>query len=842
MSENNDYRLAAERGDAPLLPSERLWGFWEFTYANSALAIATWAFLIGGAIGLFVGPKEGIAAIVIGNIIGVVITALATCVATGRYGIEQFVFLRSMFGANGSRLVYVLAVVFLTLGWLAVLGLMFGHSIDGLQTLMSGGDPSTPATGGKVIIAACGAILLTWFIVAKGPTSIKFFNMIVAPALLVLMVVMMALILSERSFAELMALPALAPPFDNHTANFIIAVEVNIAAGMSWWPYLGNLARLTRSERVATWPNLIGIFGAAVLGEIVGLLAAVALGNSDPTIWMAQIGGVFVGVVALVFVAFANITSMANILYTSLIGLRQVGTAGVRANPVGTALLPVLRRAAPARDLHARRLRRLLQVPGLDLGAQQRARRDRHRRLLHPAPAASRPARPAFAGDTPRLPLLARLQPDRALLPGGRLPRLRRGLQPAVARPRAGLPLPDRLDPVLPGGRPLPPRAHLGLRAAPRLGRLPGPGRPRRVARHLALTEETMSANYDYIIVGAGSAGCVLAARLTEDPGTKVLVLEFGGSDRSIFIQMPSAFSIPMNGAKYNWRYHTAPEPGLDGRSVHCPRGKVLGGSSSINGLVYMRGHAHDFDEWEALGARGWGYRNCLPYFRKSETFAAGGDEYRGGDGPLHVTSGNNMENPLYRAFVEAGDEAGYGKTDDPNGYMQEGFGPMHMTIKNGVRWSTANAYLRPAMSRPNLHVVTRAMTRRVLIEEGRAVGVEYERGGTVETARCSSRGHRRFRRDRLAASAAALRDRCGCRAPGRGRRGRARPARRRREPAGPFRDLHPVRLQAADHAERQDGPAEQAQDRPGMDAVPARARRDQPLRVRAASSAPTPR
>ena len=338
MSENNDYRLAAERGDAPLLPSERLWGFWEFTYANSALAIATWAFLIGGAIGLFVGPKEGIAAIVIGNIIGVVITALATCVATGRYGIEQFVFLRSMFGANGSRLVYILAVVFLTLGWLAVLGLMFGHSIDGLQTLMSGGDPSTPATGGKVIIAACGAILLTWFIVAKGPTSIKFFNMIVAPALLVLMIVMMALILSERSFGELMALPALAPPFDNHTANFIIAIEVNIAAGMSWWPYLGNLARLTRSERVATWPNLIGIFGAAVLGEIVGLLAAVALGNSDPTIWMAQIGGVFVGVVALVFVAFANITSMANILYTSLIGLRQVGTASVRANRVGAPL------------------------------------------------------------------------------------------------------------------------------------------------------------------------------------------------------------------------------------------------------------------------------------------------------------------------------------------------------------------------------------------------------------------------------------------------------------------------------------------------------------------------
>jgi NCS1 family nucleobase:cation symporter-1 len=145
------------------------------------------------------------------------------------------------------------------------------------------------------------------------------------------MVVMMFFILSERSFSELMAMEALAPPFDNKTANFIIAIEVNIAAGMSWWPYLGNLARLTKSERVATWPNLIGIFGAAALGEIVGLLAAVALGNSDPTIWMAQIGGIVVGVVALAFVAFANVTSMANILYTSLIGLRQVGTAGVRA-------------------------------------------------------------------------------------------------------------------------------------------------------------------------------------------------------------------------------------------------------------------------------------------------------------------------------------------------------------------------------------------------------------------------------------------------------------------------------------------------------------------------------
>jgi len=330
--ETDEFQLAAERGDAPLLPSERLWGFWEFTYANSALAIATWAFLIGGAVGLFVGPKEGIAAIVIGNIIGVVLTALATCVATGRYGVEQFVFLRSMFGANGSRIVYFLAVVFLTMGWLAVLGLMFGRSIEGLEGLAAGAATAPQSGSGiSVLVAAVGAILLTWFIVAKGPTSIKFFNMVVAPALLVLMVVMMVLILSKHSFADLMAMKALEPPFEDNTVNFIIAVEVNIAAGMSWWPYVGNLARLTKSERIAMWPNLIGIFGAAALGETVGLLAAVALGNSDPTIWMAQIGGITIGIVALAFVAFANITSMTNILYTSVIGLRQVGTGPFRA-------------------------------------------------------------------------------------------------------------------------------------------------------------------------------------------------------------------------------------------------------------------------------------------------------------------------------------------------------------------------------------------------------------------------------------------------------------------------------------------------------------------------------
>lgn len=242
---------------------------------------------------------------------------------------------------------------------------------------------------------------------------------------------------------------------------------------------------------------------------------------------------------------------------------------------------------------------------------------------------------------------------------------------------------------------------------------------------------------YDYIIIGAGSAGCVLANRLSEDPDTSVLVLEFGGSDRSVVIQMPSAFSIPMNTKKYNWRYETEPEPFLNGRKIHCPRGKVLGGSSSINGLVYIRGHACDFDEWESLGAQGWGYRNCLPYFKRAEHYEAGGDNYRGQTGPLHTTNGNHMKNPLYGAWVQAGAEAGYIKTDDCNGYMQEGFGAMHMTVKNGVRCSTANAYLRPAMARPNLTVITHAMTRQIILDGKRAVGVSYDHNGQTHEVYC---------------------------------------------------------------------------------------------------------
>ncbi|MFD1008777.1 choline dehydrogenase [Oceanisphaera ostreae] len=245
-----------------------------------------------------------------------------------------------------------------------------------------------------------------------------------------------------------------------------------------------------------------------------------------------------------------------------------------------------------------------------------------------------------------------------------------------------------------------------------------------------------MNKQFDYIIVGAGSAGCVLANRLTEDGTRSVLLLETGGSDKSIFIQMPTALSIPMNSKKFAWQFHTEPEPFLDNRSMHCPRGKVLGGSSSINGMVYVRGHARDFDEWQDKGADGWDYAHCLPYFKKAESWAFGGDDYRGEQGPLGVNNGNNMKNPLYQAFVDAGQEAGYFHTPDYNGRQQEGFGPMHMTVKNGRRWSTANAYLRPAMDRPNLTVITHALVHKVLLEGKQAVGVRFERQGQVQDVR----------------------------------------------------------------------------------------------------------
>ncbi|MBB6466923.1 choline dehydrogenase [Aminobacter lissarensis] len=229
----------------------------------------------------------------------------------------------------------------------------------------------------------------------------------------------------------------------------------------------------------------------------------------------------------------------------------------------------------------------------------------------------------------------------------------------------------------------------------------------------------------DFVIVGSGSAGSAMAYRLSEDGKHSVIVIEYGGTDFGPLIQMPSALSIPLNMSRYDWGYSSEPEPYLGGRVLATPRGKVLGGSSSINGMVYVRGHAHDFDHWAEQGATGWGYADVLPYFKRMERSNGGEDGWRGTSGPLNVQRGPR-KNPLYQAFVDAGRQAGFELTNDYNGSKQEGFGAMEQTIHGGRRWSVANAYLRPALKRGNVRVVN-GFARRVVIENQRAVGVEIE-------------------------------------------------------------------------------------------------------------------
>jgi len=242
----------------------------------------------------------------------------------------------------------------------------------------------------------------------------------------------------------------------------------------------------------------------------------------------------------------------------------------------------------------------------------------------------------------------------------------------------------------------------------------------------------------DFVIIGSGSAGAAMASRLSEDGQHSVIVLEFGGTDMGPLIQMPAALSYPMNMPRYDWGFRSEPEPHLGGRTLAVPRGKVIGGSSSINGMVYVRGHAEDYDHWAESGAAGWSYADVVPYFKRMENWHPGrhgGDpSRRGSAGPLHVTRGTR-DNPLFQTFVEAGRQAGFELTDDYNGEKQEGFGPMEQTVWQGRRWSVANAYLRPALKRPNLKLVT-GYARRIVIQGGRATGVEIERGGQVEIVR----------------------------------------------------------------------------------------------------------
>ncbi|MDZ4048032.1 MAG: GMC family oxidoreductase N-terminal domain-containing protein, partial [Pseudoxanthomonas sp.] len=244
---------------------------------------------------------------------------------------------------------------------------------------------------------------------------------------------------------------------------------------------------------------------------------------------------------------------------------------------------------------------------------------------------------------------------------------------------------------------------------------------------------------YDYIIVGAGSAGCVLANRLSEDPDCRVLLLEAGPSDWHPFIHMPAGLAKLVGKKGVNWDYSTQPDPALEGRELWWPRGKVLGGSSSINAMCYIRGHARDYDEWATLGAQGWHWDNVLPYFKRSEGNQRGDSEFHGGDGPLGVSDPRH-KNPLSEVFIEAARQAGHAGSDDFNGARQDGFGWYQTTTRDGARSSSARAYLAPVRKRPNLTVITGATASRITFDGDRATGVVYSVGGKADTQASASR------------------------------------------------------------------------------------------------------
>lgn len=322
-----DTDRAASKG-YPLLKSERLWGFWKYSWVNVSLAIATWAFLQGGSVATFVGAKAAIASIVIGYGISVLFVALVPNIPSARYGAEHFVTLRSIFGVKGARVVMIVVTVFSLAAWAAILALMVGHAVSNVVGQLLGPDAWTNSSISITVIALL-AILVTWVLLLGGPKVIGRVGTILAPALVVLTIVMLILVFTHVSWGELIAAEPLEPAKNKHLA-FMLAIELNVGGGLAWWPVMGNLARHTKSVRAAYWPNVVGIFGASVLAAIVGAFAALTLGSEDPTVWMVPLGGAVLGIAALAFIAVANLTSMVSQAYTGISAIIGGGGAWLR--------------------------------------------------------------------------------------------------------------------------------------------------------------------------------------------------------------------------------------------------------------------------------------------------------------------------------------------------------------------------------------------------------------------------------------------------------------------------------------------------------------------------------
>lgn len=317
-----DTVLAREHvfGTFPLLKHERTWSALDFTWVNTALAIATWAFLVGGSTALLVGFQDGVAAMLIGNAIGLCFMVLASVVASQRYGSEQYMLLRGAFGVVGVAAVVFTVILLTEMGWSSLLAVMAGRATSQVASTVTGTDLGQ--YGPVVTIGGLVAIAIAWWVLSRGPVTIGRFNAVIAPGLAVVTVIMMVFLVVNTSWDALLTASPIAP-FDDQTLNFMVAVEFNVGVGVSWYPVMGSLARMTRSRNAAVWPAFGALLLATLIAQVVGMSAALTLGDSDPTVWMVPFGGALLGVAVLVFIAFANITSMASIVYSTILAIRQ---------------------------------------------------------------------------------------------------------------------------------------------------------------------------------------------------------------------------------------------------------------------------------------------------------------------------------------------------------------------------------------------------------------------------------------------------------------------------------------------------------------------------------------